>query len=102
MLLGVYWTLYIEVRFYAMVPVLRKLGDIVIGLTPYLFVAANSVHYARAGHASHLLLYVTYCLAGMQISLWQRSRLGLLALALCTVVVGTSAAFFTPEQPLVF
>ncbi len=101
LMLGVYWTLYIEVRFYAIVPVLRFAGEATMKAAPYAAIAANSIIFARSGSASHLLLFMSYCLAGMQISFWQRARIGGFALTCCMLAVCASAVVFTPEHRFV-
>ena len=101
LMIGVYWTLYIEVRFYATVPILRCAGEIPTKAAPYVAIALNTIAFAYFGQASHLLLFTTYCLAGMQISLWQRRRIGNIAVTCCVLSVSGSAAIFTSGHPFV-
>jgi peptidoglycan/LPS O-acetylase OafA/YrhL len=100
-MLGVYWTLYIEVLFYALVPVLRLGRDTAIKIAPYAAVTLAALLHNRSEQAAHLTLYVIYCLMGMQLSLWRRSQLGRRQLILSIVVVACSASLFTPGHPLV-
>lgn len=101
LMVGVYWTLYVEVRFYTIVPLSRLAGEAAMKAAPYAAIAVNGILFARSGHPSHLLLYLTYCLAGMQLSMWQRARISSVSTICCISVVSSSAAIFTPDHPLV-
>lgn len=95
---GIYWTLYIEVLFYALVPVLWLLGERVIYATIFVVIAVFSILVAF-----HLLpawspfswapFYIVYCFGGMQIGRWHRGELGagLLAISLVAVIIGSAA-----------
>lgn len=101
LMVGVYWMLYVEVRFYAIVPFLRLVGDSFIRTVPFAAIVLNAILFTHFGQASHLVLYLTYCLAGMQISFWRRRKLGLLPLVICVALVSASASVFTAGHHLV-
>jgi len=86
-MLGVYWTLYIEVLFYAAVPVLFVLGRRAIMLSPYLVLGTFGALWLfgmRGAVAPH---YLVYCCLGLQFGAWRRKRIGDRALFMSVAVV---------------
>jgi peptidoglycan/LPS O-acetylase OafA/YrhL len=70
---GVYWTLYIEVLFYAIAPILRLLGERAIRVAPFAFVVAIGAMFLWRGFFHLALSYMTFCLVGMLIGSLYRS-----------------------------
>jgi len=73
---GVYWTLYIEVLFYATVPLLFFLGRRAILLSSYFVIGlfgALWLFHIRSSVAPH---YLAYCYLGLQFGGWQRKAIG--------------------------
>lgn len=93
---GVYWTLYVEVLFYALAPFLVYAGDRAILAGLWLLVAADVAVYLVRGAPSHALYHLTFCLLGMQFGAWYRGRLGNAALALAVAAVALHAGFLSP------
>ena len=89
---GVYWTLYIEVVFYALIPFLWLLGPRVTYSLPYVVVGAYLCGVVAHVPVSSAPFYLIYCFLGMQFSLWKRDKLSSIALMLSTaiVVIGSS------------
>jgi peptidoglycan/LPS O-acetylase OafA/YrhL len=84
---GVYWTLYIEVLFYALVPLIIFIGRRAILSGPCLVTTLFGglwVLHVRAGVAPH---YLAYCLTGLQFGAWQRDVISGKALALSFGIV---------------
>lgn len=91
---GVFWTLLIEIKFYVAAPVLKRFGDTLTFLSPFLAIALNTAVVALRGEASNLLTYITFCLAGMQFSLQCRATISRLQLGLVmAAVVSTTFVF---------
>jgi peptidoglycan/LPS O-acetylase OafA/YrhL len=89
---GVYWTLYIEVVFYALVPLLWYLGRRAIVLAPYFLIAIYVISWLAEVKISAAPFYVVYCLAGMQLGAWRRNALSGMAafVTLITIVIASS------------
>jgi peptidoglycan/LPS O-acetylase OafA/YrhL len=89
---GVYWTLYIEVMFYALVPLLWYLGHRAAALASYLLIAVYAGCWLADIPVSAAPFYVVYCLAGMQIGAWYRKDApGFAVLAsLATIIIGSA------------
>ncbi|QUS40566.1 acyltransferase [Tardiphaga alba] len=64
---GVYWTLYIEVAFYAAAPVLRWMGEKAIRIAPFLFAIAVLAFWSIRGLIVIAPMYLIFCLLGMLI-----------------------------------
>jgi peptidoglycan/LPS O-acetylase OafA/YrhL len=92
--LGVYWTLYIEVLFYALAPFLRMAGDKAILAAPYLFIALLGFLWVGAGLFNAASFYLLFCFAGMQIGLWYRGQLSAFGLAASLVAVSIASSAF--------
>lgn len=95
---GIYWTLYIEVLFYALVPVVWLLGRRAIYAMTFavlvLFAVLDAFHVLPAwAPFSWAPFYIVYCFAGMQIGAWHRGELGFgaLAISLTAVITGSAA-----------
>jgi peptidoglycan/LPS O-acetylase OafA/YrhL len=93
-MLGVYWTLYIEVLFYALVPFLRRLGEPAIRIAPYAAIAIFGLVWLVRGNINAALFYLLFCFAGMQFGSWYRGQLNTTALAIAMIAVGISASTF--------
>lgn len=91
-MLGVYWTLYIEVLFYCLVPFVRYAGERAIRLAPYAFIAAFVLWVVIAGRMNAAAFYVLFCFAGMQIGAWTRGKIGFgwLVVALAAICISAS------------
>ena len=92
-MLGVYWTLYIEVLFYCLVPFVRYAGERAIRLAPWAFIAAFALWVAIAGRMNAAAFYVLFCFAGMQIGAWTRGQIGFgwLIAILAAICISASA-----------
>jgi peptidoglycan/LPS O-acetylase OafA/YrhL len=89
---GVYWTLYIEVLFYALVPLLWYAGRRAIVLAPYFLIAIYAICWLAGVTISAAPFYLVYCLAGMQMGAWKRNAIGGITtlVTLVTIVVASS------------
>ena len=94
-MLGVYWTLYIEVLFYALVPFVRYAGERAIVLAPYLLICVFCVIYGTFGSINDASFYVLFCFAGMQIGAWSRGQITVAQLAIAIVAICVSASALT-------
>lgn len=99
LLLGVFWTLLIETKFYALAPFLKRAPPIVLWLAPYAAIAANLGVLLLRGEASNLLTYMTFCFVGMHIGLWRRHEISALSLVILVAVGAASAYVFTIYFP---
>lgn len=93
---GVYWTLYIEVLFYALAPLLVYAGDRTIVVSLYLVIAADVAVFAARGVPSHALYHLGFCLLGMSFGVWNRGKLTDVGLALAAFAV-TAHATLSPQ-----
>lgn len=91
-MLGVYWTLYIEVLFYCLVPFVRYASERAIKLAPYAFIAAFVLWVAIAGRMNAAAFYVLFCFAGMQIGAWTRGQIGFGWLVVVLTAICVSAS----------
>jgi len=91
-MLGVYWTLYIEVLFYCLVPFVRQAGERAIKFAPYAFIAAFALWAAIAGRMNAAAFYVLFCFAGMQIGAWTRGQIGFGWLIAALAAISASAS----------
>lgn len=81
---GVYWTLYIEVAFYSIAPLLRHLGENAIRLSPIVFAALVAIFVKTTA----LPFYMVFCFAGMQFgSLHRRRKSALLSVATALTII---------------
>lgn len=93
---GVYWTLYIEMLFYATVPLVFLAGRRAIQFSPYVAIGLFGTLWAfgvRSGVAPH---YLAYCYLGLQFGAWQRQVISgvLLLISLATVTAAASVLPF--------
>jgi peptidoglycan/LPS O-acetylase OafA/YrhL len=84
---GVYWTLYVEVLFYALAPFLVYAGDRAIVASLWLVIAADVAVFVSRGTPSHALFHLTFCLMGMSFGAWYRGKLAQFGLALAVAAV---------------
>ena len=98
---GVYWTLYVEVLFYCIAPILIYSGDRAVKIAPYLFIAIDIVIWLVRGEPSHAIYHLTYCLLGMQYGAWYRGALSGAGLAIAATVITLSASLLSPVSILV-
>jgi peptidoglycan/LPS O-acetylase OafA/YrhL len=91
-MLGVYWTLYIEVLFYAVVPFVRFLGERSIKLAPYVLIGIFCTMYAVYGAVNDASFYILFCFGGMQIGAWSRGQNSRLQLILVFGAICVSAS----------
>jgi peptidoglycan/LPS O-acetylase OafA/YrhL len=98
-MLGVYWTLYIEVLFYAVVPFVRWAGERAIAASVFVVIALFSGLWALRGGVNAALFYVLFCFAGMQIGAWYRGQLNPLVLASALTAVALSSSVFPMIGP---
>lgn len=96
---GVYWTLYIEVLFYALVPVLYWLGRWALATSTLLVVGAFAVLAAKGAPASWAPFYIVYCFAGLQIGLWSRGEMSATALIVSILVVTAGSSLLGVVSP---
>ena len=89
---GVYWTLYVEVLFYALAPLLVYAGDRAIVVSLYLVIAADAAVFLYRGVPSHALYHLTFCLLGMSFGAWNRGKLTDFGLTLAAFAVTAHAA----------
>src|SRR5262249_650105 len=87
---GVFWTLLIEVKFYALAPLLMGRGRQTLRVAPYLLLAINAAIFVLRGETSNLLTYLTFCVIGMQFGPWTRREVSDMALAVPIVLAAAS------------
>jgi peptidoglycan/LPS O-acetylase OafA/YrhL len=91
---GVFWTLLVETKFYAIAAFVMRAGTTATRIAPYLVIAANTMIYARRGEASNLLTYMTFCFVGMQFGPWSRGHLSTRTIALLIAVTAATSGLF--------
>ena len=72
---GVFWTLLIEVKFYALAPLLMRGGKWALYLMPLILLSMNLAIFALRGETSNLATFLTFCFIGMQFGLWHRGEM---------------------------
>ena len=89
---GVYWTLYIEVLFYALVPFVSALGTRAVYASTYATAALFAVLFFVQGPTSWAPFYIIYCFSGMQVSAWNRGEISwkMLSVSILTVAAVSS------------
>lgn len=103
-MLGVYWTLYIEVLFYAAVPVLFVLGWRAIMLSPYIVLAAFGTLWLLGMRGAVAPHYLVYCCLGLQFGAWRRKLIdgrSLLISVAVVVIVVTALPWIAPFPDIV-
>jgi hypothetical protein len=90
---GIYWTLYVEVLFYALIPVLLFSDWRVALLSSYGVIAAYAAAAAVRVHVGPAPFFLMFCLLGMQFSFWARKQLSgrILTVNLAAATVGSTA-----------
>ncbi len=94
LMLGVIWTLLIEIKFYAVAPFVMRAGKITLRLAPYAAIAMNGVIFAHRGEASTFLTYLTFCFVGMQYGPWTRGEMSVPALLALLIVTAFATYLF--------
>jgi len=94
LMLGVIWTLLIEIKFYALAPFVTRAGPLALRLAPYAAIALNALIFATRGQASTLLTYLTFCFVGMQLGPWMRGELSTLAVAALMAATAVATYLF--------
>ena len=90
---GIYWTLYIEVLFYSLVPLIFLFSNrSVAALTPYLVIGAYAAALAWHLHPGPAAFFLVYCFLGLQFSQWARGLVheSTLIATIATVVAASS------------
>jgi peptidoglycan/LPS O-acetylase OafA/YrhL len=95
---GVYWTLYVEVLFYALAPFLVHAGDRAIVASLWLVIAADVAVFVSRGTPSHALFHLTFCLMGMSFGAWYRGKLTPFGLALAVAAVTLHAGLLSSSH----
>ena len=93
-MLGVYWTLYIEVLFYVFIPFLSRLGEPAIRSAPYAAILIFGFVWLMRGSINAALFYLLFCFAGMQFGSWYRGQLSTTALSISMITVAVSSSVF--------
>lgn len=96
---GIYWTLYIEVLFYALVPLLFFLGPRIIVAAPYgllaVYALAKNVHLPLSAAP----FFFAFCLLGMQFGLWHRQKIDGRVVLLSTLIIVCGASALPDFSP---
>jgi peptidoglycan/LPS O-acetylase OafA/YrhL len=96
---GIYWTLYIEVLFYALVPLLFFLGPRTIVAAPYVLLALYALAKIVHMPLSAAPFFLAFCLLGMQFGLWHRRKIGGYVVLLSTSVIVCAASTLPDFSP---
>jgi peptidoglycan/LPS O-acetylase OafA/YrhL len=96
---GVYWTLYVEVMFYALVPLLWVAGARVSVASVYLLLAVYSIAWVAGVSITDAPFYVIYCLLGMQFGMRRRKIIGTTTLSLSVVAVAIGSSWLPIVSP---
>lgn len=94
LMIGVIWSLLIEIKFYILAPLVMRGGSVVLRLAPYAIIAANAVIFLIRGEASTFLTYLTFCFVGMQFGPWSRGLLSGRMLAISVLVSAAATSIF--------
>jgi peptidoglycan/LPS O-acetylase OafA/YrhL len=94
LMIGVIWTLLIEIKFYVLAPFIKRAGPIALRLAPYVTIAANALVFIVRAEASTFLTYLTFCFVGMQYGPWTRSEMSGRALAALVIVAASATYIF--------
>lgn len=100
LIIGVVWSLLIEIKFYALAPFLMRAGRRAMQLAPYAAIGVNTVIYSVRGEASTFLMYLTICLLGMQFGRWNRAEMSHAALLAAATATAFSTFIFAPYFPV--
>ena len=95
LILGVIWTLLIEIKYYALAPLIMRAGPVAVRLAPWAAIGANLIIVAMRVEASNLLTYLIYCLIGMQFGPWQRGEMSNWALGLVVAFAAAATLRFS-------
>jgi len=99
LVIGVIWTLLIEIKFYALAPFIMRGGAVVLRLAPYATIAANTAVFLIRGEASTFLTYLTFCFVGMQFGPWSRGQMSAQMLALIVLFSAAATSVFVANFP---
>jgi len=100
LMLGVLWTLLVEVKFYTLAPFVKRAPTVIFRIAPYAAIVSNAGVLFVRGEASNLLTYMTFCLVGMQFGPWTRGEMSTPALAALIAAAAASAYAFTIYFPI--
>jgi peptidoglycan/LPS O-acetylase OafA/YrhL len=95
-MLGVYWTLYIEVLFYLIAPFLMRAGSRIVNVSTYAVLIVLSAIEVLHGVGSGAPFYVIFCLCGMQIGSWYRGDSKGWQIAASVIAVSAASCFMLP------
>jgi peptidoglycan/LPS O-acetylase OafA/YrhL len=95
---GVFWTLYIEVLFYALVPIVFALGTRAVYASTYIVAAIFVVLFLR-GPTSWAPFYIIYCFSGMQVGAWSRGAISWKMLSVSILSVAAVSSFLPIVSP---
>jgi len=95
-MLGVYWTLYIEILFYCVAPFLRLSGDRVILFSTYVAVSGFAAVMLFHDIGTGAPFYLVFCLCGMQIGAWHRGTLGRYQITVSIIAVSICTSLLLP------
>jgi peptidoglycan/LPS O-acetylase OafA/YrhL len=96
---GVYWTLYIEVLFYALVPLLFLLGPRMIVAAPCALLAVYALAKIAQAPLSAAPFFLAFCLLGMQFGLWHRRKIDGYVVLLSTAIIICAASTLPDFSP---
>lgn len=96
---GIYWTLYIEVLFYALVPLLFFLGPRMIVAAPYALFTVYVLAKIAQVPLSAAPFFLAFCLLGMQFGLWHRRKIDGYVVILSIAVIGGAASTLPDFSP---
>lgn len=99
-MLGVYWTLYIEVLFYCLAPLLIMMGRRAVILSTYVALAAFAVFALTRGVEKGAGFYLIFCLCGMQAGAWYRGQIAGWQLWLPATTVCAGASLLMPANSI--
>jgi peptidoglycan/LPS O-acetylase OafA/YrhL len=99
LVIGVIWTLLIEIKFYVFAPFVMRGGAVALRLAPYATVAVNATVFLIRGEGSTFLTYLTFCFVGMQFGPWSRGQMSGRILALPILIAAVATSVFASHFP---
>jgi peptidoglycan/LPS O-acetylase OafA/YrhL len=97
---GVYWTLYIEILFYMLVPLLFILGWGAVVGAPIVLIAGYVIAWKFGVTVGAAPFYLIFCLAGMHFGLWHRGIINSQSLVLSIVTISIASSVLPIVSPL--